>query len=96
MDTVNATITLNVQGWPELRREVAGIIREVAAREADPRVAARLYEVAAVVAQETAEREARQVVNRVTPHSPRAERELLRTEIRALETQIAALEGGKA
>jgi hypothetical protein len=77
MDQLRANITVDVRGWPELRREVAQIIRDVAAQETDARVASRLHEVAALVAQTAAEREAKGLVNTVVPHTPRAERELI-------------------
>jgi hypothetical protein len=94
-NVVQATVTLDVRGWPELRRELAQIIRDVAASEADARVAARLHEVAALVAQTAAEREASERVKTVVPHTPRAERELTRDDI-AIAIAKALPRGGKA
>jgi antitoxin (DNA-binding transcriptional repressor) of toxin-antitoxin stability system len=96
---LQATISVNVVGMPELRREFAQIIRDVAASETDARVAARLHEVATLVAQTAAEREAKQLVEQVVPHSARAERELqvtkTRAEIAALEARLGELTGAK-
>ena len=102
MDKLQATINLNVQGMPELRREFAQIIRDVAAGEADARVAARLHEVASLVAQTASAVEAKQLVERVVPHTARAEREhnlaQTRAEITLLEARLKQLEleGAKA
>jgi hypothetical protein len=75
MAQLEANFTLDVRGIPELRREFAQIIRDVAAQETDARVAARLHEVAALVAQTAVAAEAKQLVDKVVPHSARAERE---------------------
>jgi hypothetical protein len=96
---LQAAFTIDVRGMPELRREFAQIIRDVAANETDARVAARLHEVASLVAQTATEREAKQLVERVVPHTARAERELhvtqTRAQIAALETRLTELTGGQ-
>lgn len=65
----SVNVGIHIHGVPELlgfvRREVANLIREVAAKEQEPRVVARLFEIAALLNQTVSGEEAKEAIKKV-------------------------------